>query len=120
MPVVTAGVHFAPSSGAIWKVGRLLERQRVHIRAKSDRARTRSPGSANNANDACTTDGSLDLVAAEGGKTVRDIFGGELNVVEEFGVLMDMTAPSLSVGDQVLHGGGDRHRKDAPSKTPAG
>ena len=66
MPIVTAGVHFARDPGAIGEVGRLLDRQRVHVGAESDRARASALGAANDADHASAADGGLDLVAAEG------------------------------------------------------
>ena len=116
MPVVAAGVHFARILGAIGEVGRLLDRQRVHVRAQPDRARARALGAADDADDAGSADRRLDLVAAESSEAVGDISSRALDVVQELRVLMDVATPGLSVLNEVLDGGGDRHRKRAPCK----
>ena len=117
MPVMAAGVHLAGSLGAIGEVGLFLDRQRVHVRAQSDRTRPRSLGATNDADHAGAADGRFDLVAAKGPKAVRDEFRGLLDVVHDLGILMEFSPPGSNFGNEVVDGGADRHRRD-PCETP--
>ena len=119
VPVMPASVHLAWDFGAIGEIGLLFDRQRIHVRPEADRPRTRSFCPVNDADHAGAADRSFDLVAAEGAQPVGDKLGGRLDVIHEPGVLMDFTAPGLSVGNEILDGGADRHREEAPCKGPA-
>ena len=102
MPVVAASVHLARDLGAIGEVGLLFDRQRVHIRAEPDRTRTRSLGAVDDADHAGAADRRFDLVAAEGAKPLSDKLGGLLDVVHEFGVLMDFRRQVRTSGTRSL------------------
>ncbi len=117
--IVAAGMHLTRDLGAVGEVGLLLDWQRVHVGAKPDRTRSRSLRAANDANDSSAANGGSDLVAAEGVEPVGDELGGQLDIVEELGILVDFLAPALSVGNNVLDGGTDRHRGQALPKREA-
>ncbi len=59
MPVVAAGVHPAGVPGGIGQPGRLLDRQRVHVRPDADRAA--AGAAAKRADDAGAGDAAGDL-----------------------------------------------------------
>ena len=117
MAVMAAGVHLAGGFGPIGEIGLFLDRQRVHVGPQADRARARSLRAANDADHAGAADRSPHLVAAEGAKPVGDELGGGVDVVKELGVLVDFPSPGLSVGNETVDGGGDRHW-GVPCKRP--
>ena len=110
MPVMAAGVHLARGLGPIGKVGLFLDRQRVHVRAQSDRTRARSLGAADDADDTGAADRRFDLVATEAAKALSDEFRRLLDVIHDFGLLMQFSAPGSHFGNEVVDGGADRHR----------
>src|SRR5215471_13071614 len=92
MPVMAAGMHAPVISRSVGKVGRLLNRQAVHIGSKPNRAQRIA--SAQPANDTGLTDAAKYL-AAEPGELLGDEVGGALLFEPEFGMGMNVMPPFL-------------------------
>ncbi len=112
--VMAAGVHQALRFGSVRQIGRLLDRQRVHIRPQPDDlhvAVADGPVALDDADDAGAAHTGNNLVAAEFPQTVRDQCRSAVHVVEQFRVFMNIPAPGLDVGlklgDAVDDGHGD-------------
>src|SRR5215472_16873113 len=92
MPVMAAGMHAPVISRAVGEVGRLLDRQAVHIGSEPNRAQ-RITG-AQPANDTGLADAAKYL-AAEPGELLGDEVGGALLFEPEFGMGMNVMPPFL-------------------------
>jgi hypothetical protein len=87
MAVMTAGVHQALRFGCVGQIGRLLDRQRVHIRPQPDHlglAVAGGPVALDDADDAGAADPGDDLVAAEFPQTIRHQCRSAVHLVEQF------------------------------------
>ncbi len=116
MAVVAAGVHAAGNGRAIGQVGRLLDRQRVHVGAQADRAPACAPAALDDADDAAATDAGANFVAAEFAQPLGDEGGGLIEVVEKLGMGVEMAAPALRVGNELGDGGVYGHERRTPER----
>ena len=112
--VMAAGVHLARGLGGIRQIGRLLDRQRIHVGAQPDHLDVALAGglrALDDADDAGPAEAGRDLVAAEFPQPVRHECRSAVDVVQQFGMLMDIAAPGLNIGlkigDAVDDGHGD-------------
>ena len=113
--VMAAGVHQAFRFGGIRQIGRLLDRQRVHIRPQPDHLHVPSAGrlvALDDADDAGAADTGNDLVAAEFPQPLRHQCRSAVHVVEQFRVFMNIPAPGLDVGLQLGDAVDDGHGAD--------
>ena len=107
-------MHLAWYLRCVRQVGRLLDRQRIHIGAKSDpldiplAGRLAAPDDTNDAGAAQTR---RDLVTAEFPKPLRHECRSAVNVVQQFRVFMDVPAPGLNIGLQIGDAIDDGHGK---------
>ena len=123
--VMAAGVHQALRLGSVRQIGRLLDRQRVHIRPQPDDLHVTLAGglvALDDADDAGAADTGNDLVAAEFPQTVRHQCRSAVHVVEQFRVFMNIPAPGLDVGlklgDAVDDGHGDNRLSGLNASAP--
>ena len=86
-----------------------MDRQGVHVGAQADRARARRAAAADDSNNAAAPDPGRHFIATESLKTLGDESGGARNVIEQFGMAMNVAAPALRIGGEILDGGIDRH-----------
>jgi hypothetical protein len=93
------------------QIGRLLDRQRVHVGAKPDHVDLALAGllALDDADDAGLPEAGGDLVAAELAQTIRDKCRSAMDVVEQFGIFMDIAAPGLNIGLQIGDAVNDGH-----------
>ena len=112
--VMAAGVHQALCPGGVGQIGRLLDRQRVHVRPQPDDphvAPADGLAALDDADDAGAADTGDNLVAAEFPQPVRHQCRSAVHVVEQLRMLMNIPAPGLDVGlklgDAVDDGHGD-------------
>ena len=104
MAVMAAGVHQARVLGGIGQIGRLLDRQRVHVRPQPDHpdvALADRLVAVDDADDAGLAEAGDHLVAAEFPQPLRHQCRSAVHFVQQFGVLMDVPAPGLDVGLQI-------------------
>ena len=116
--VMAAGVHQAFRFGSVRQIGRLLDRQRVHIRPQPDDLHVTlagGPVALDDADDAGAAETGNNLVAAEFPQTVRHQCRSAVHVVEQFRVFMNIPAPGLDVGLQFGDAVDDGHGDDRPS-----
>ncbi len=114
MPVMAAGMHLARRLGGIRQPGRLLDRQRIHVGAKPDHPDIAVAGrlaSLDDADDAGAAKPGGHLVAAEFPKPLRHECRGAVNVVQQFGMFMDIPAPGLNIGLEIGDAIDDGHGK---------
>jgi hypothetical protein len=114
MPVMAARMHLARRFGGVRQAGRLLDRQRIHVGAKSDHpdiAVARRPSSFDHADNTGAAKTRGDLVTAEFAKPFGDECRGALHIVEQFGMLVDVPAPGLDIGLQISDAIDDGHGK---------
>ena len=123
--VMAAGVHQALRPGGVRQIGRLLDRQRVHIRPQPDDLHVTAAGgpvALDDADDAGAADTGNNLVAAEFPQTVRHQCRSAVHVVEQFRVFMNIPAPGLDVGlklgDAVDDGHGDNRLSGLNASAP--
>ena len=114
--VVAAGMHAAGNGRAIGQVGRLLDRQRVHVGAQADRASACALAALDDADDAALADAGANLVAAEFAQPLGDEGRGLVDVVEKLGMGVEMAAPALGVGNELGDGGVYGHERRAPER----
>jgi len=114
--VVAAGMHPAGNGGAVGQVGRFGDRQRVHVGAQADRASVRALAAFDDADDAAAADAGANLVAAEFAQPLGDEGGGLIEIVEQFGIGVEMAAPALRVGNECGDGGIYGHERRAPER----
>ena len=114
MAVVAAGVHAAGNGRAIGQVGRLLDRQRVHVGAQADRASACALAALDDADDSAATDAGANFVAAEFAQPLGDEGRGLIEVVEKLGMGVEMAAPALRVGNELGDGGVYGHERRTP------
>ena len=112
--VVSAGMHAARRGRAIGQVGRLGDRQRVHVGAQADRAPACALAALDDADDAAAADAGANLVAAEFAQPLGDEGRGLVEVVEKLGMGVEMAAPALGVGDELGDGGVYGHERRTP------
>ena len=99
--VMAAGVHLAGGLGGIGQIGRLLDRQRIHVGAQPDHLQFALAGgllALDDADDAGKAETCRHLVAAEFPQAVRHECCGAVYIVKQFGMFMDIAAPGLDVG----------------------
>ena len=109
--VMAAGVHHARRLGGVGQIGRLLDRQCVHVGAKPDHLDLALAGllALDDADDAGTAKAGRDLVAAELAQPVSHECCGAVDVIEQFGMFMDIAAPGLNIGLQIGDAVDDGH-----------
>jgi hypothetical protein len=109
--VMAAGMHQARRLGGMGQIGRFLDRQRVHVGAKPDHVDLALAGllALDDADDAGAAEAGGDLVAAEFAQAIGDKCGSAMDVVEQFGVFMDIAAPGLNIGLQIGDAVDDGH-----------
>ena len=90
VPVMAAGVHPTLMARAVGEIGRLLDRQRVHVGPQPDRARR--PAGAQPADHTRAADAAMHLVT-ELRELLRDEIGGPVLLEPEFRVSMDFAPP---------------------------
>ena len=116
--VMAAGVHQALRPGSVRQIGRLLDRQRVHIRPQPDHLHVTvagGPVALDDADDAGAAETGHNLVAAEFPQTVRHQCRSAVHVVEQFRVFMNIPAPGLDVGLKLGDAVDDGHGDNRPS-----
>src|ERR1700682_107403 len=104
MPVMAAGMHLAGRFGGVSEIGLLLDRQRIHIGAQPDHLDIASAGrfaALDDADDAGAAETCGDSAAAEFPQALRHECRSAMYVVQQFGMLMDIPAPSLNIGLQI-------------------
>ena len=109
MAVMAAGVHLARHRRFVGEIGRLLDRQRIHIRAQPDHLAA-SFTAADDADDAGSPNAGDDFIAAEGFQLVGDGRRRAMHVVLEFRMGVDVPPPSGDLGMQIGDAIDDRHR----------
>ena len=122
MAVMAAGVHLPRHGRFVGEVGRLFDRQRVHVGAQANHlaAGLAAADDANNAGSAYPGD---HFVAAEGFELVGNGSRRAVHVVKQFRVGVDIPPPSRDLGVQVgdavddRHGGGPRSALPGPEGT---
>ena len=109
--VMAAGMHQARRLGGVGQIGCLLDRQRVHVGAKPDHLDLALAGllALDDADDAGTAEAGRDLVAAELAQAVSHECCGAVDVIQQFGVFMDIAAPGLDIGLQIGDAVDDGH-----------
>ena len=112
VPVMATGVHLARRLRRVRQIGRLLDRQRIHVGAQPDHLCFAVAGglaALDDADDAGTAEPGGDLVAAEFPQPVRDECCSAMHVIQQFGMLMDIAAPGLDIGLQIGDAVDDGH-----------
>ena len=112
MPVMTAGVHLAGRLGGVGQIGLFLDRQRIHVGAQADHLDVAVAGgffALDDADDTGLAEARCDLIAAEFPQPVSHECRSAVNVVQKFGMLMDIPAPGLNVGLQIGDAVDDGH-----------
>ena len=109
--VMATGMHQARRLGGMGQIGRLLDRQRVHIGAKPDHPDLALAGllAFDHADDAGLAKPGSDLVAAEFAQAIGDKCRSAVDVVEQFRIFMDIAAPGLNIGLQIGDAVDDGH-----------
>ncbi len=110
---MAAGVHQARILGGIRKVGRFLDRQRIHVGPQADHLDVALAGRLLALDDADNTglaESRGDLVAAELPQPIRDECCGAVHFIQQFGIFMDIAAPGLDIGLQIGDAVNDGHR----------
>ena len=110
--VMAAGVHLAGVFRGIRQIGRLLDRQRIHVGAQPDHLDVALAGgllALDDADDAGLAEAGRDLVAAEFPQTVGHEGRGAMDVIQQFGMLMDFAAPGLNIGLKIGDAVDDGH-----------
>ena len=107
--VMAAGVHLARHGRLVRQAGRLLDRQRVHVGAQADDLAGAALAAADDADHAGAADARHHLVAAEALQLVGDAAGGAVDVVEQFGMGMQIVPPCGDLAVQVGDAVDDRH-----------
>ncbi len=92
--VMAAGVHHARVLGSEGHARSLQDRQRIHVGTQADGLAGGHVAAADHADHAGAADAGDDLVAAEGAQLIGDDAGGAMHLVEQFGVLVEIVAPS--------------------------
>ena len=112
MPVMAAGVHLARGPGGVGKTGVFLDRQRVHVGAKTDHLQAAIAGrlaALDDADHAGAAESGDDFVAAEFPQPLRHERRRAMHVVHQFRMLMDIPAPGLDIGLQISDAVDDGH-----------
>ena len=91
---MAAGVHAPLMARAVGEIGRLLDRQRVHVGPQTDRARRRA--GAQPPDDTRAADPTKDLVA-ELRELICNEIRGPLLLETEFGMRVDIAPPVRQV-----------------------
>ena len=110
--VMAAGVHQALRFGSVGQIGRLLDRQRVHVGPQPDDLDVALAGglvALDDADHAGAAETGRHLVAAEFPQPVRHQCRSTVDVVQQFGMFMDIPAPGLDVGLQIGDAVDDGH-----------
>src|SRR5262249_40864936 len=94
VPVMAAGVHASPMARAVDEIGRLLDRQRVHVSPQADRARRGAR--AQPPDHTRAADPAKDLVT-EFCELICDEIGGPLLLEAELGVRVNIAAPARQI-----------------------
>ena len=114
MPVMAACMHLSRRFGGVRQFGRLLDRQCVHIGAKPDHldiAFTGRFASPDDADDTGAAKTRSHFVAAELPKPFSHECRSAVNVVLQFGMLMNIPAPGLNIGLKIGDAIDDGHGK---------
>src|SRR5262249_47948683 len=102
--VMAAGVHLARRLRGVGQMGRLLDGERVHVGAEPnhlDLAGATLLLALDDADHSGLAEAGCDLVAAELPQPVRDECCSAMDVIKQFGMLMDVAAPGLDIGLQI-------------------
>ena len=110
VPVMTTGMHLARNGRGIVHPRCLVDRQRVHVGAKSDHPALGVGLSLDDGHHPRLADARRDVRHPHLLQPVHDEGGGFMHLVHQFGVLVQVTAPArdfgLHFGEAVLHGHG--------------
>ncbi len=111
MSVVTAGVHFPGMVDLVFDPCFFFDRQRIHIRAQSDRLQTAIGrlASLDHPNHARAPQPDCNLIAAELTQPIGDESRRAVHVVHEFGMRVQIAAPAHDVGLQIGDAVDDGH-----------
>ena len=110
--VMAAGVHHAGRLRGVRQIGLLLDRQRIHVGAQPDHLHVAFAGrlvALDDADDAGAAEPGGDLVAAEFPQAIRHECCSAVDVVQQFGIFMDIPAPGLDIGLQIGDAVDDGH-----------
>ena len=110
--VVATGVHLARGFRSIGDIGGFLDRQRIHVGAQPDHPDVAVPAgfmALDDAYHAGSAKTGCDFIAAEFPQPLSHEGGGAVHIVEQFGVGVDIAAPSLNVWLQIGDAIDDRH-----------
>ena len=99
--VVAAGMHTARIFRSVGQAGVFEDRQRVHVGAQGDGLSRPVLPALDDPDNPGATDAGDDLVAAEIPQFGGDRLGGAEYVLEQFGMLMQVSAPDLNVAGEV-------------------
>jgi hypothetical protein len=118
--VMAAGVHLAGNRRLVRQVGRLLDRQRVHVGAHADDFLGVALAAPDDADHAGAADPRHDLVAAEFAQLLGHGSGGARNVVQELRMRVQVVPPFGDVAGEVGDAVDDRHRADLRKRERSG
>ena len=99
--IVAAGVHLARHRRFVGQIGRLLDRQRVHVGAQADHLARLALAAVDHPDHAGSAEARHHLVAAEAFKFLGDGRRRALHVIEQFRVGVQIVPP---FGDFALRG----------------
>jgi hypothetical protein len=104
-------MHFARYGRSIWEIGRLLDRQRIHVGAQSDDpAAVVRLAATDHPNYAGAADAGHHLIAAEAFQLLGDGRRGAMHVIKELRMGVDVVPPGGDLAMQVGNAVDDRHR----------
>ena len=109
MAVMPACVHLACNSRLVWKIGGLLDRQRIHVGAQSDCLARGTFAPVDDADHTGAAEAAHHLVTTESLELLGNRAGGALHVEHQLRVGMQIAPPggdfAVQVGDTI----DDRH-----------